>query len=120
MSNFLISFYGWGSMMLRLVLGLVFVVHGWPKIKDPRGIAQAAWGGRTWLGLLQGLAEGACGLALIFGFQRDIALLLLIGIILGALFFKIVKWKVPFMAKDATGWEFDLLVLAGLLTLLLG
>lgn len=120
MTDFLVNYYGIGFSALRFVIAIIFIVHGWPKIKNPKGIADAAWGGRTWAGLLQGLIEVVGGLLLIFGFWMEWTLLVLIVIMLGALFYKIAKWRVPFMASTSTGWEFDLLVLAGLLALLLG
>lgn len=120
MTDFLVNYYGIGFTALRFVIALIFVVHGWPKIKNPKGIADAAWGGRTWAGLLQGFVEVVGGFAIIFGFWMEWALFAFILIMVGAIFFKIVKWKTPFMARESTGWEFDLLVLAGLLALLLG
>ncbi|HTP57086.1 MAG TPA: DoxX family protein [Candidatus Paceibacterota bacterium] len=120
MDLFLISYYGLGSTVLRLVIGIIFVVHGWPKVKDPKGIAQAAWGGHTWIGLEQGLVETLGGLAMIVGLWVVWVSLVFIVIMLGALFFKIVKWKTPFTGHGVAGWEFDLLILAGLLALLFG
>jgi putative oxidoreductase len=120
MDIFLISHYGLGSTMLRLIIGIVFIVHGWPKVKDPKGIAQTAWGGRAWLGIVQGLVETLGGLALIMGLRVVWVLIAFIVLMLGALFYKIVKWKTPFMGHDTTGWEFDLVLLTGLLVLLFG
>ncbi|HUO75543.1 MAG TPA: DoxX family protein [Candidatus Paceibacterota bacterium] len=120
MTDFLINYYGLGFRALQIVVAIIFVVHGWPKIKDPKGIAGAVWGGRTWAGVLQGIVEVVGGLAIFFGFWMEWALFVLVAIMIGAIFFKIVKWKVPFTAQSATGWEFDLLLLAALLALLFG
>lgn len=111
---------GWGTMALRLVIAAVFLVHGWPKIKNPAGIAQAAWGGVKALGLLHGVVEVAGAVALVTGFYMREAALLLALIMVGAIYFKIAKWKLPFMAEQSTGWEFDLVLLGGLLAILLG
>ena len=120
MITFIYSFSGWGTVVLRLAIGAVFVVHGWPKVKSPGGFAQAAWRGYRPAATIQGLVEMVGGLALIGGFWIGRSCVVLGAIMLGALYYKIVKWKVPFMATDKTGWEFDLVLLAGLLTLLLG
>lgn len=116
MFAFLDPYTGWGMVALRVALGLVFIVHGWPKTKNPSEIAKSVWGGAIAVGFLHGLAEVLGGAALILGWSlRPVALLLAL-IMLGAIYFKVVKWRVPFM----NGWEFDLVILGGLLTILLG
>ena len=37
---------------------------------------------------------------------------------LGAIYFKIFKWKMPFTSQTSTGWEFDLVLLAAGLVIL--
>ncbi len=118
--GFLWMYAGWGTVVLRLALGAVFIVHGLPKIARPSGIANAVWGGRRWAAILQGLVEAFGGLLLIAGVLVPWAGLVLAIIMLGALYYKLLRWHVPFMASNGTGWEFDLVVLAGLLTLVLG
>lgn len=120
MLSFLSAYIGWGTMLLQIVLGIIFIVHGWPKIMRPSGIANAVWMGKKWLGVIHGLVEMLGGIFLILGLWMEWIPFILAIIILGALYYKIFRWKVPFMSSANTGWEFDLLVLAGLLTLLLG
>ena|ERR1051326_1426656 len=119
MLAFLYSFSGWGTVALRLAIGAVFIVHGWQKVQKPGTIA-SVWGGSKALGLVHGLVEVIGGVALVFGFWIGRSTVVLSVIMLGAIFYKTVKWKVPFKSSNSTGWEFDLVVLAGLLTLLLG
>lgn len=62
-----------GLFVLRLVAGLAFVCHGWPKIQDPFG-----WMGpdSTYPGILVALAavaEFGGGLAWILGFLTPLA-----------------------------------------------
>lgn len=116
MISFFDPYAGWGMVVLRGVLGLIFIVHGWPKTTNPSTIAQAVWGGAVALGFLHGLVEVLGGLALILGFWLQPVAGVLTLIMLGALYFRIVKWKSPLVG----GWEFDLVVLGGLLTVLLG
>lgn len=123
--NFLEPLSGWGGYSLYAALGAVFIVHGLPKVKDPSGIAQAAWKGNKTLGMLHGLVEvvgGASLILAIFGvyvFTAELTFLLAL-IMLGAIYFKVKKWHMPFFSQQASGWEFDLVVLTGLLALLLG
>src|SRR6185436_3529486 len=98
----------------------IFIAHGWSKVKNPAGIAQSVWRGYKPAGLVHGLFEVTGGAALVANFWIGRSCVALALIMLGALYYKIVKWKVPFVGRDSTGWELDLLVLAGLLALLLG
>jgi putative oxidoreductase len=115
------DYSGWGTVALRIVVGIVFVVHGWPKVKNPSGIAKAVWGGITFIGLLQGLVEFLGGVAVILGLWVAPISLVFAVIMLGAIYFKVFKWKAPFMSTSGPGsWEFDLVLLAAALALALG
>ena len=97
--------------VLQAVVGLIFIIHSSGKIKNPAGIA-SAYGAPAFVGLLHGLVEMAGGILLIANFYVQYVGIVFVLIMLGAIFFKIVKWKMPFMAQNATGWEFDLVLLA--------
>ncbi len=84
-----------GLLVLRIALGIVFLMHGIPKLK-----MKGSW-------LLLGIAETSGGLAIVFGFLTQLAALGLAIVMLGAIYMKISKWKVPFTAKDKLGWEYD-------------
>ena len=69
--------YGWkggpsfGLLVLRLIAGAAFILHGWPKIQNPM-----AWMGdrvHPILQLASALAEFGGGIALILGFLTPIA-----------------------------------------------
>ncbi len=119
MTNILTSYSGWGTILLRSAIGLIFVVHGWPKMKDPANMA-SVYGGSKLAGWLHGAIEVFGGIFLLFSFQVGLVSILFSVIMLGAIYFKLFKWKTPFFAHDKTGWEFDLIILAGLLVLLFG
>lgn len=87
-------------LAVRAVTGVIFLVHGIPKLKDDRP---------GWKAL--GLGECLAGVLLIAGFFVKYAALLGIVVMAGALYHKIFKWKTPFTTQT-TGWEFDLLILA--------
>ncbi|MCC6404879.1 MAG: DoxX family protein [Candidatus Yanofskybacteria bacterium] len=125
MFDFLSAYNGWGSVILSVVLGVVFVVHGWPKFRNPSGIA-GALGWPKFAGFLHGFVETVGGLVLILspfvylGQLFDWAAILLAVIMLGAMYFKAVKWKIGFSNGGKMGWEFDAVIFGGLVALLLG
>lgn len=61
---------------------------------------------------LLSICEPLGALAMVVGFLVQPAALGFGIIMLGAINLKMKKMKVPFMAKETTGWEFDLLILA--------
>ncbi len=114
------NYADWGPLALRLAVGAIFLVHGlkkWGMWKKQAGGQMP--GGMLALMRLLSLAEPLGGLALLVGFLTQLAALGLGLIMLGALWFKITVWKTPFTAPDKNGWEFDLLILAATITLVL-
>lgn len=103
--------YGdWALLLGRLALGLIFLVHGWGKLRGAKGFYKGL-----------GLWETVWSLAAIVGFLGRPAGLALGLVMLGALYMKIFKWKAPFTAMDKTGYELDLTLLAlGVMLWLLG
>ncbi|MBI2444371.1 MAG: DoxX family protein [Candidatus Magasanikbacteria bacterium] len=65
------------------------------------------------------VVEPLGGIAVLLGFLTQLAAAGLGLVMLGALRFKLGVWKMPFMAQDKTGWEFDLLILAAAIALFL-
>lgn len=117
--DFIYQYAGWGTRVLELSLAAVFLVHGWAKVKRPAAAA-AVWGGNKMLGALHGWVEIAAAIAVATQFGTFFGSLVMIVVMLGAMYYKIFKWKMPFKADTTTGWEFDLVIFAGALTLLLG
>lgn len=97
-----------GLLALRGAIAAIFLVHGPAKLSGKMGSFM------TFIGA----AETAGGLAILVGFLTQLAAVGLGIIMLGAIYKKITEWKIPFTAMDKTGWEFDLLILAGCVTLL--
>jgi uncharacterized membrane protein YphA (DoxX/SURF4 family) len=117
MFQFLWVFSDWGLLILRVVLGLILIVHGWPKIKDLKRVAQdfAAMGfvpGLLW-GSVVALLEFLGGLFLVFGFLTQ----LVAGLV--AIQFLVILLKIKRGASFVGGFEFDLLILASALALLI-
>lgn len=104
-------------LFLRISLASSFLVHGKQKLAMWKAQPSEQMS-KKMLGIFRilSIAEILGGLALLFGFLTQWAALGLSIIMLGALYFKIKVWKKKF--SEASGWEIDLIMLAGLLLLL--
>ena len=104
-------------LLLRLAIGLIFVVHGWPKLRDLAGTARNFEGmgfkpGSFW-GTLIAIVEFVGGLAIFFGLYTGLAALLIgIEMLVG------IFWKMSRGQGLAVGYELDLILLAGCIVLL--
>lgn len=115
------TFFDYGffaPLILRLVLGAVFMVHGYPKLFtgfsqtvaffESVGIRPA----KFWV-LVVGIIEFFGGIALIFGFAvQPVAMLIAFNMLVAIV-------KVKFKQGFAGGYEFDLALLAMALALVL-
>jgi len=117
----------WGILALRVAIGIIFIVHGWPKLTQARamgaGIAQMAkvspTVGTAWVAV-QGAVEVGGSVLLIAGIWTQLVNAAFIVITLGVIFLvKNVWMKTGFMGQQMTGWEFDFILLAANLLLLL-
>ncbi|NLY03052.1 MAG: DoxX family protein [Rhodopirellula sp.] len=110
-----------GLLVLRLVMGAAFVLHGWPKIQNPFG----------WMGpeapfpgiliALAALAEFGGGLALIVGLLTRLASLGIISTMVVAIGMVHVPKGDPFVSQGGASWELAAVYLAcAILFLLLG
>jgi len=101
----------WGLLILRTAIAVIFIYHGYPKVKKPGQMA-AGLGWPANAVRVLGVVEIVGALGVLFAFQPQVAGLLLTAVMVGAIYFKISKWHIPFWAHDNTGWEFDLILLA--------
>lgn len=109
--NYFSQFSVWGLWFLQFAVGVIFIYHGWPKLKNMKNLFGIG-------GFAHGLIEVVAALALIFSIYVREAALVLAVIMLGAIYFKKFKWHTPFSSMSATGWEFDLVLLAASIFLL--
>ena len=107
-----------GLLILRLAVAIIFIYHALPKLKNAKGMAQMM-GMPAGMILMLGGMEAVASLGLVFGVYTQLSALILAIIMLGAIGMKIMKWRVPFAAMDKTGWEFDLILLAASIAILL-
>lgn len=98
-------------LILRLVVAVIFVYHAAPKLKNAGAMAQGM-GMPTGAVFALGFVEFLSSLGMILGIYIQIAALLLTIVMIGAIGMKTMKWGVPFAAMDKIGWEFDLILLA--------
>jgi putative oxidoreductase len=111
MLEFFTEYSELGTLFLSLVVAVIFAVHGWPKLKNPAGMA-TVMGWPVWVVRGLGTIEVIGGLAILLGMAVQFWALLLSILMIGAIYTKVNKWKIPFWSHVNTGWEFDLLVLA--------
>lgn len=109
----------WGLFVLRVTVGVIFLVHGFKKMAmwKMQPSAQMPSGMINTMRFLS-VVEPLGGLAVLVGFLTSWAALGLSIIMIGAMYLKIVKWKTPFYAQNTTGWELDLIILASNIVLL--
>lgn len=107
-----------GSLVLRLAVAIIFIYHAFPKLKNAKGMA-AMVGMPSAMVLMLGLVELIVSIGLVFGYYTRFAALVLAIVMVGAIGMKIMKWHVPFAGTDKTGWEFDLILLAANIAILL-
>ncbi|MEI6479309.1 MAG: DoxX family protein [bacterium] len=109
-----------GLFALRLAIGIVFFIHAIPKFKHPKDIAIGMGiPSMSFMIIVLGLVEMVSSLYLVFGFYTQLGALLLSCVMVGAITMKMTKWGSPFSATDKTGWEFEFILLAANIAILL-
>lgn len=128
LENIFAPFSDWGLLILRLAMGIIFLAHGWPKLPGgPMGGPTGFGGFLKQMGVplpaffawVVVLLETVGAVLLILGLgTRLLAVLFAVDMLVAILVAKRGFMKVGFMAQQATGWEFDFILLAGALALL--
>lgn len=129
LENIFSPYSNWGLLILRLAAGIIFIVHGWPKLnpnsemKGPAGfggfLKQMGVPLPILFGWLVALLETVGAVLLILGLgTRILAVLFAIDMLVAILTVKMRVMKVGFSAQQATGWEFDFSLMAISLALL--
>jgi len=104
------------SVLLRLLVGIVFIVHGYPKLKSG-GKGAGEWlksiGIPSCFGLFAGIVEFFGGILLLVGLLTPVIAVLSALWMLSTTWLSLVKMK----KKFAGGWELDFILLVALLAL---
>lgn len=103
----------WALLALRVAVAVIFFAHGGEKwaLLSPSAIKGPQTAPRTMARALS-FGEPVAAAMLLIGFAAQPAALFLAAIMAGAIFVKIGKWHVPFVTQHRTGWEFDFLIFA--------
>ncbi len=105
----LTQFSDLGFLLLRLMVGAVFITSGWSHLKEPEKRGQSI-GMSKGFTIFLGAAEVAGSLGVMFGVLIQLAALGLILIMLGAIQKKIFVWRTGFWGEKNSGWHYDLML----------
>jgi putative oxidoreductase len=114
---------GLGELVLRLTVGIVFLPHGWQKMKGPSGFAgflrQLGVPVPLFFAWTVALLESAGAVLLIPGIlTRPIALGLAADMLVAIVSVRIRMAKAPFASTpQVTGWEFEFALLGASMAL---
>lgn len=129
LENIFAPFSDWGLVILRLALGITFLIHGWPKLnpngpmKGPAGVAgffkQLGIPLPLFFAWVVALWETVGAVLLILGLgTRILAIGFAIDMLVAIWLAKRRMMKAAFMDQKVQGWEFEFALLAQALALL--
>jgi putative oxidoreductase len=117
-SQFLGGRFGAALLILRAIVGLAFIFHGWPKVQDVAGFAGKA-GVPVWLGAAAAYSEFLGGALLILGLMTPFAALM-IGIVMATALTKVhLAAGDPFVSTSGPSFEQALVYLCAMVAFLL-
>src|SRR5213595_484616 len=97
-------------LLLRIMIGIVFLTSGWNHLRDPEARSKDI-GMSKGFTIFLGAAEFAGSLGVIFGVLAQLAAAGLILLMLGAIQKKIFVWRTGFWGESGTnGWSYDLML----------
>ncbi|HUF29806.1 MAG TPA: DoxX family protein [Gemmatimonadaceae bacterium] len=97
-------------LLLRIMIALVFGTSGWSHLTKPKERGESIGMSPAATSVL-GAVELASAIALVLGVFVQVAAVLLIGVMLGAIGKKMFVWKSGFWGSKNDGWYYDLLYL---------
>ena len=106
-----------GLLLLRLMVGLVFITSGYGHLKDPEARSKSIEMSKGFT-IFLGIAEVAGSLGVAFGVLTQLAAFGLIFLMLGAIEKKIFSWHIGFWGQTTYGWHYDLMFI--LINLVIG
>ena len=113
----LLRFSDVALLCLRLLVAAVFFESGRRHASDPVGRA-ASIGLSPGATRILGWAEMAAALAVALGILTQVAALVLMLVMLGAIQKKVFVWHIGFWGEQTYGWHYDLLFLVASLVIL--
>ncbi|MGB8540726.1 MAG: DoxX family protein [Candidatus Acidiferrales bacterium] len=98
-------------LLLRLMVGLVFITSGYNHLKDPATRSKDIGMSKSFT-IFLGAVEFAGGLGVISGVLAQLAAIGLILVMLGAMQKKIFTWHTGFWGKSGTnGWSYEIMLI---------
>jgi len=118
-SKQLSKYKDWAPVVLRIILGIAFILHGWPKWQNIDGVIGffATLGLPAFFAYIVAFVELAGGIAILLGIFTRYAAALIAIVMIGATI--LVKSKIGFIAQGTCGAELDLSFLAIALALVI-
>ncbi|MGH9714216.1 MAG: DoxX family protein [Candidatus Acidiferrales bacterium] len=106
----LASFFDLAVLLLRFIVGAVFLSSGWKHVTDSEARSKDI-GMSKGFTIFLGAAELAGGLGVVSGVLAQLAALGLVLVMMGAILKKIFVWHTGFWGKTGTdGWSYDLMM----------
>lgn len=105
-----------GLLLLRLMVGLVFVTSGYSHVTKSAARAKSI-GMSQGFTIFLGIAELAGGLGVAAGVLTQLAAFGLILIMLGAIGKKIFAWHTGFWGEKSSGWHYELMLILMILVI---
>ena len=100
-------------LFMRIILAIMFVDSGRRHAQDPKGRGESL-GLPTKVTWLLGAIEVVGGVLILVGLFTMEAAVVLSGVMVGAIYFKVFIWKTGIYGDANNGWYYDALLLAGL------
>lgn len=98
-------------LLLRFMVGLIFLTSGWSHLKDPEGRGKSIGMSKPFT-IFLGAAEIASTLGVISGVLAQPAAIGLIVIMFGAIYKKLFVWHTGFWGKYGTnGWSYETMLI---------
>lgn len=110
------AFTSYSLLFLRIMVGLVFFDSGYNDLKNPAARA-ASIGLPKSVTLVLAIVELLAAVAIAVGALTQLACIVLILIMLGAIQKKVFVWKTGFWGESGLGWNYELLFIAMLLVI---
>jgi putative oxidoreductase len=104
----LAQFTPWALLLLRIVVGIVFVTSGWSHATHS-GERSKSIGMSKGFTIFLGVAEFLGGLGIMAGVFAQLAAIGLILVMLGAIQKKIFVWHTGFWGEKTYGWHYELM-----------
>jgi putative oxidoreductase len=98
-------------LLLRLMVGIVFIASGWSHLSNPSQRSKDIGMSKGFTAFL-GAAELAGGLGVTFGILTQLAAIGLILVMLGAIQKKVFVWRIGFWGPSGTnGWSYETMLI---------